>query len=85
LLIGRDNYEAMYRGVENVGTARQGPDTAHVVYRYLLPPDSLPLQSYDIDTEIRCAGGWCSSMLGDYRGLLRSLVAPLRQVYPPRP
>ncbi len=83
LLSGGDRYMATYRGVEIVGTARQGADTAHIVYRYLLPPDSVQFESYNVSTEVRCPAGWCSGILGGFHGLLHSLVAPMRQVYPP--
>ena len=85
LLGGGDRYMAMYRGVEIAGTARQGRDTAHVVYRYTLPPDSLQLESYNVATQVRCPAGWCAGLLGGFHGLLRSLVAPMRQVQPPPP
>ena len=83
LLSGGDQYMRLYRGVETVATARQGADTVHVIYRYTVPVDSLPLQSYNVETMLRCGSGWCASMLGDFRGLHRSLVAPMRRIGPP--
>lgn len=83
LLDGGDRYMKQYRGVETVATARQGRDTIHVIYRFVLPPDSLPLQSYNVQTMLRCGAGWCANMLGDFQGLYRALVAPMRRVGPP--
>ena len=83
LLDGGDRYMRMYRGVETVATARQGGDTVHVIYRYVLSRDSLPLQSYNVQTMLRCGVGWCANMLGDFTGLYRALVAPMRRIGPP--
>ena len=83
LLSSGDQYMRMYRGVETVATARQGADTVHVIYRYAVPVDSLPLQSYNVETMLRCGSGWCASMLGDFRGLHRSLVTAMRRIGPP--
>ncbi len=82
LLGGGPDYMRSYRGVETVATARQGPDTAHVIFRYTFPPDSLPMQSFNVETMLRCGQTWCASMLGDFRGLHRLLVQPMRQVTP---
>lgn len=83
MLDGGDQSMRQFRGVEIVGTARQGRDTAHVVYRYTVPPDSLPLQSYNVRTLLRCGAGWCANMLGDMRSLYRLLAEPMRRVGPP--
>lgn len=82
-MLGRGHeYMRTTRGVEIVATAPQGPDTAHVVYRYTFPADSLPLQSYTVQTMLRCGPKWCSNMLGDFRNLHRLLVEPMREVKP---
>jgi hypothetical protein len=82
-LLGRGNeFMRVTRGVETVATARQSDDTVHVVYRYTLPPDSLPMQSYTVQTMLRCGPTWCANMLGDFRGLHRLLVEPMRPAQP---
>jgi hypothetical protein len=83
MLDGEDQRMRKFRGVEIVGSVRQGRDTAHVVYRFTLPSDSLPLQSYNVTTLLRCGTGWCGSMLGDLRSLYRLLAEPMRRVAPP--
>jgi hypothetical protein len=73
-LRGAREYFVAVRGVDVVGTLPQGRDTAHVVYRWRFPPDSLPLRSYQVQTLVRCAAGWCGHMAGDYRELLQLLL-----------
>ena len=67
-LRGAADYFAAVRGVDIIGTLPQGADTAHVVYRWRFPSDSLPLRSYQVETLVRCPVGWCAKMAGDYRG-----------------
>ena len=79
-MLGRsDQRMRQFRGVEIVGSLKQGTDTAHVIYRYALPPDSLPIQSYLVQTMLRCGAGWCANMLGDFRELHRLLTEPRRE------
>lgn len=73
-------YFATVRGVDIVGTLAQGRDTAHVVYRWQFPPDSLPLRSYQVETMVRCPAGWCGQMAGDYRQLVDLLKQPMVRV-----
>ncbi len=83
MLDGGDQSMRKFIGVEIVGTLRQGRDTAHVVYRYTLPPSELPLQSYTVKTMLRCGASWCANMLGDVRSLYSLLAQPMRRVGPP--
>ncbi|MCA9764040.1 MAG: hypothetical protein KC544_13045 [Gemmatimonadetes bacterium] len=76
-------------GVDIAGVAQEGRDTAHVVYRWRFPPDSLPLQSYNVQTVVRCGELWCANALSGFRNILEILRAPGVQVpitvIPPRP
>lgn len=76
-LRGAQEYFAVVQGVDVAGTVRQGLDTAHVVYRWQVPPDSAPVRSYQVETLVRCATGWCRQMAGDYSGLIRLLQEPM--------
>jgi hypothetical protein len=82
LLRGGGEYMKAVVGVDIAGVAQGGRDTAHVVFRWRFPPDSLPLQSYDVQTVVRCGKLWCANMLAGFTGLLATLKAPMIQVGP---
>jgi hypothetical protein len=83
MLDGWDQQMRKFRGVDIVGAVRRGRGSAHVVYRYTLPPDSLPLQSFNVQTMLRCESGWCTNMLGDVHSLYRLLAQPMRRTGSP--
>lgn len=81
-------YWANVRGAEVIGSVRQGADTAHVVYRWRFPSDSLPMRSTQATTMIRSGGRWWAQMLSNYRPLIALLKEPLVPIEisrPPRP
>lgn len=77
LLQGGDQYMKAFTGVDIQGAVRRGTDSAHVVYRYLFPPDSLPMQSFRVQTVVRCGRLWCANMLTTFTGILEQLKAPM--------
>ncbi|MEI2718721.1 MAG: hypothetical protein V9E87_01055 [Gemmatimonadales bacterium] len=77
LLQGGDRYMKAYTGVDIQGTVRRGADSAHVVYRYMFPPDSLPMQSFRVQTVVRCGKLWCANMLTTFTGILELLKSPM--------
>lgn len=58
-----------FTGVEIVGTARPAPDTAFVVYRWVLPADERPIRSANVAKVVRVSGRWYLDMLADFTGL----------------
>lgn len=66
-----------YRDIDvNIVTAPRR-DSAQVVYRWLVHPDSFPLQSFNVQTMVRCGTAWCAALMGDYRNLARLLAEPM--------
>lgn len=65
------------RGIDIIGSLMQGRDTAHIIYRWKFPPDSLPIRSYSVHTVVRCGPQWCSHMAGDYRQMADLLKQPM--------
>ncbi len=66
-----------FRGVDITRVTAPRGDSVHIVYRWLVHPDSLPLQSFNVATMVRCAAGWCSAMMGDYRSMAQLLAEPM--------
>ncbi len=77
LLQGGDQYMKAFTGVDIQGVVRRGADSAHVVYRYRFPPDSLPMQSFRVQTVVRCGKLWCGNMLTTFTSILEQLKAPM--------
>lgn len=67
LLRGSDRDAAIVKGVDIQGSVLRGSDTAHVVYRWIFPPDSLRVQSYEVQTVVRCGNAWCADMSPEVR------------------
>jgi hypothetical protein len=82
LLRGGGEYMKTVVGIDIAGVAQGGRDTAHVVYRWRFPPDSLPLQSFAVQTVVRCGRLWCANMLAGFTGLVATLKAPMVPVGP---
>lgn len=79
---GRD-FRVVVTGVEHVGILRQGPDTAHAVYRWLYLPTVPPMRTFRALTLVRCGESWCVNVLRDFGGLARLLAAPMVSVTRP--
>jgi len=77
MLRGFDQYMKSVTGVDIQGVVMRGTDSAHVVYRHMFPPDSLPLQSFQVQTVVRCGNLWCANMLGTFHAILSLLKAPM--------
>lgn len=82
LLQGGDRYMQAFTGIDVQGAVRRGTDSAHVDYRYMFPPDSLPIQSFRVQTVVRCGKVWCANMLTTFTGTLELLKSPLVPVRP---
>ncbi len=68
-------------GLDVVGVVQRHPDSAHVVYRWVLRADTTASRSFSVETMVRCGKEWCAAMLGDLRGLAAMLKQPI--VAPP--
>jgi hypothetical protein len=77
MLRGFDQYMKSVTGVDIQGVVHRGADSAHVVYRHMFPPDSLPLQSFQVQTVVRCGSLWCANMLEPFHAILRLLKGPM--------
>jgi hypothetical protein len=73
----RPSFATTVMGADVIGSVLQGADTAHVVYKWRFPSDSLPMRSVQANTMVRSNGRWWAQMLGDYRPLVALLKEPM--------
>ncbi|MGQ0765213.1 MAG: hypothetical protein ACT4OZ_06055 [Gemmatimonadota bacterium] len=62
---------AVFQNPEIPGSFPLGSDSSIVVYRFRLPPDSLPLRSWQTKLVRRYGREWRIDMIADFSGLLR--------------
>lgn len=78
------SFLANVRGAQTLGFVSRGEDTAHVVFRWRLPRDSVQLRSADVFTMVRSGGRWWAQTMGNYSGIIQVLQEPMVRVPPPR-